>query len=177
MKKALTVIGIILTFFFIYFLQLNFFSWFNIAGIKPNLFVIYIIFLSTFIGKKRGIVIGIILGLYIDIVNGRILGLTAIMYVLIAIFSDVMNKNVSSDTKITMIFIIALGTFLYELGYYFLSMWKLSINVEIVQFMKIVWVEVLFNSILTIILYPVIQKVGTLISDIFNKKSFLSTYF
>ena len=177
MKKALTLIGIVLTFFLIYFLQVNFFSWFNIAGIKPNLFVIYIIFLGTFIGRKRGIIIGRIFGLYIDIINGRILGLTAIMFVLTAIFSDIMNKNVSSDTKITMIFIIALGTFLYEFGYYILSIWKLSINVEMMQFMKIIMIEILFNSILTIILYPLIQKVGILISDIFNKKSFLSTYF
>ena len=36
MKKVLSILIIFITFFIIYFLQANFFSWFNIAGIKPK---------------------------------------------------------------------------------------------------------------------------------------------
>ena len=42
MKKAGIIALIILAFFIIYFLQADFFSWFNIFGIMPNLFVILI---------------------------------------------------------------------------------------------------------------------------------------
>ena len=46
MKKF--VIGVITYFIFIilYFIQANFFGWFTIAGISPNIFVIYILFLG-----------------------------------------------------------------------------------------------------------------------------------
>ena len=52
MKKAGIIMLIILAFFIIYFLQANFFTWFNIFGIMPNLFVILILFVGLFAGKK-----------------------------------------------------------------------------------------------------------------------------
>ena len=45
MKKTIDIIIIILAFFIIYFLQTNFFTWFNIAGIMPNLFVVLIYYI------------------------------------------------------------------------------------------------------------------------------------
>ena len=177
MKKLLAIIGISVIFFFIYFLQVNFFNWFTIAGIKPNLFVIYLVILSLFMGKNKGIIFGIFFGLYLDIINGRILGISSILLAIIAFFSEVMNKNVSNDTKITMILIITISTGIYEVGYYIASIWKLSINIEILQFIKIVCIEIFFNGLLTIILYPVIQKFGSYLSEIFNKRNVMGTYF
>ena len=177
MKKTLAVIEISVVFFLIYLLQMDFFSWFTIAGIKPNLFIIYVAVISLFAGKKAGIIFGVFFGFYIDTISGRILGISSIMLAVIAFCAEFMNKNVSNDTKITMVLIIALSTLIYEVGYYIASIWKLSINVEILQFVKIVYVEIFFNSMLTIILYPIIQRFGRYISEIFNKKSFISTYF
>ena len=45
MKKLVINIILVLTFFLIYFLQSNLFTWFKIAGVMPNLFVIYILFI------------------------------------------------------------------------------------------------------------------------------------
>ena len=52
MKKTVTIICIILAFFVIYFLQANFFTWFNIAGIMPNLYVILVLFIGLFMKRK-----------------------------------------------------------------------------------------------------------------------------
>ena len=54
MKKILSTIIIFLIFILIYFLQSNFFSWFNIAGIKPNLFIILVLMVGLFVGKIYG---------------------------------------------------------------------------------------------------------------------------
>ena len=54
MKKILSIIAITIVFFVIYFLQINLFNWFNIYGISPNLFIIFILFIGLFIGKKIG---------------------------------------------------------------------------------------------------------------------------
>ena len=67
MKKAISIFMILVAFLIIYFLQANFFSWFNLAGIKPNLFVILILFLGLFAGGKIGISSGIVTGLLLDI--------------------------------------------------------------------------------------------------------------
>ena len=67
MKKILSTIIIFLIFILIYFLQSNFFSWFNIAGIKPNLFIILVLMVGLFVGKIYGATTGIVLGLLLDL--------------------------------------------------------------------------------------------------------------
>ena len=79
MKKTLSIIIIFITFIFIYFLQSNFFSWFNIAGIKPNLFIILSLIVGIFIGKIYGASIGIVCGLLLDLFIGKVFGINAIV--------------------------------------------------------------------------------------------------
>lgn len=79
MKKALSIITLFIVFLIIYLLQSNFFTWFNIAGVKPNLFIIYILFIGLFLGKIFGISSGIIFGLIIDFLIGKRIGINAIV--------------------------------------------------------------------------------------------------
>ncbi len=78
MKKILSTIIIFLIFILIYFLQSNFFNWFNIAGIKPNLFIILVLITGLFVGKIYGATTGIVLGLLLDFFIGKKLGIYAI---------------------------------------------------------------------------------------------------
>ena len=48
MKKISIIIALIITFFIIYCLQVNIFSTFTIAGVKPNLFIMYVLFIGLF---------------------------------------------------------------------------------------------------------------------------------
>lgn len=73
MRKVLTIICIFIVFILIYFLQSNFFSWFTIAGIKPNLFIILALFIGLFMGEIYGVIIGSILGLILDFFVGRVI--------------------------------------------------------------------------------------------------------
>lgn len=51
MKKTLIIIGLFITFLLLYFLQVNLFSWFTIAGINPNTFIILMLFIGLFAGR------------------------------------------------------------------------------------------------------------------------------
>jgi len=66
MKKVLVIVEIFLIFLILYFLQSNFFSWYNIQGIMPNLFIILALFIGLFMGKSCGFILGVILGLILD---------------------------------------------------------------------------------------------------------------
>ncbi len=79
MKKILSIIIIFLIFILLYFLQSNFFIWFNIAGVKPNLFIILSLLVGIFIGKTYGISISIFLGLILDLFIGKVIGINAIV--------------------------------------------------------------------------------------------------
>lgn len=73
MKKVVTVIILFITFIIIYFLQLNFFNWFTISGIMPNLFIIFILFIGLYSGSKIGTAFGIIFGILIDFLGGTVI--------------------------------------------------------------------------------------------------------
>ena len=177
MKKTVSIILMFVTFLIIYFLQSNFFNCFTIAGIKPNLFIIFTLFISLFAGVKIGTAYGIFFGLFLDIVIGRSLGVSGIMYGIVGLLGGYFDKNFSKDSRITIMLMVIGTTLLYEIGNYIISIMQLSIQIEILSFIKILLIEVIYNVILTIILYSIIQKVGYKIEDIFKGQKILTRYF
>ena len=177
MKKALVIIGLFITFLIIYFLQSNFFGWFNIAGVKPNLFIILVLFISLFAGIKVGISYSLFFGLFLDVVLGRTLGNYIIMLTLVATLGWIFDKNFSKDSKFTIMIMVIVCTLTFELGCYVLNIITLNINIEVLQFIRIIAIEILFNALLTIILYPIMKKIGYKIEDIFKQQNILTRYF
>ena len=177
MKKVITIAILIVSFLIVYFLQVNFFSWFTIAGIKPNLFIIFILFISLFAGMKVGIPFGIIAGLFLDIVVGKNIGFTAIMFGFVGFIGGYFDKNFSKESRITIMLMVMGSTCIFEIGMYLLLIIQQSIYVEILPFLYILLIEVLYNTILTIILYPLIQKLGYKIEEVFKEQKILTRYF
>ncbi len=177
LKKVVAVILLIVAFLIIYFLQANFFTWFTIAGVKPNLFIIYILFIGLFAGKKLGLILGIIFGLFIDIVIGRQIGISCVMFGIIGLLGEYLDKNFSKESRITIMLMIAGSTVIYELGCYIFNAITLDINVEIISFLKILLIETIYNLLISIVIYALIQKLGHALEEIFKTKNILTRYF
>ncbi len=177
MKKFSVILGLIVTFFLIYFLQVDVFNYFTIAGVKPNLFVIYILFIGLFASQVVGISFGVICGLILDLVYGKVVGVTAVMFCIIGYLGAYFDKNFSKENKLTIIFMVAGATLIYELGVYFLNSIILEFETEYITFFKIATVEILFNILLTIIIYPLIQKFGYVVDRAFKRNNILTRYF
>ncbi len=177
LKKTISILGIILTFFILYFLQINFFSWFNIAGVKPNLFVVLVLCLGLFINKNIAIIFGFIIGIYLDILTGRQIGISAVIYALIGFLGGYFDKNFSKESKITILLMVAGSTIIFETIVYIYTIARNQIPLQLFGFVKILLIEVVFNVLLTIILYPLIKKLGYSLENIFKKKRALTRYF
>ena len=177
MKKVLSLALLILAFLIIYFLQANFFTWFTIAGVKPNLFVIYILFIGLFVGKQWGLILGILFGVYLDIVIGRQIGISGIMLGIIGLLGEYLDKNFSKESRITIMLMIAGSTVIYETGCYIFNIVFLGINIEILAFIKILLIETIYNLLITIVIYSLIQKSGHALEDVFKTKNILTRYF
>ena len=76
-----------------------------------------------------------------------------------------------------MILIIAINTIFYESFSYIISIWKLSVTNELISFIKILGIEVFYNILLTIIIYPCIQKVGEELTNTFKNKNIINKIF
>lgn len=177
MRKFFSILSLIITFLIIYFLQANFFTWFNIAGVMPNLFVVLVLFIGLFIGKKSGFVFGILFGIYLDLLLGKSVGISGIMLAIIGLSGEYLDKNFSKDSRVTLILMVIGSTIIYELGSYIFQIIKWNAIVEIIPFVRTLLIEVIFNVILVIIIYPVIQKAGAYLENLFKNKSMSTRYF
>ncbi len=177
MKKVIAVILLIIAFLIIYFLQANFFTWFTISNVKPNLFIIYILFIGLFAGKKLGLVFGVVIGFFIDIIIGRQIGISGIMLGIIGLLGERLDKNFSKESRITIMLMIAGSTFIYEVGCYIFNVITLEMNIEILGFIRILLIEIIYNLLISIVIYPLIQRVGHTLEEIFKTKNILTRYF
>ena len=150
MKKTLIFLVLFIVFIIIYFLQINFFNWFTIAGVKPNLFIILILVIGLFAGKTIGIGTGIIAGIFLDLFIGKSVGITSIMLGIVGFLGGYLDKKFSKDSRITMILMVILATLIYEVGKYGIYIIKDNMPLEIGAFSKLLFVEIIFNVILTI---------------------------
>lgn len=175
MKKTIDIIIIILIFLFIYFLQVNFFTWFNIAGIMPNLFILLLIMIGMFLKKDFGFFFGVVFGLLLDFFIGIRVGIYSIALGLVGLISGLLERSFSKDSKITVMIITLFLTAIFEMIVYILNIIFVGVsNVDIINFLSIVLVECFYNTILIIIVYPLFSKFGSKLEEDFINKSFLN---
>ena len=93
MKKVLTIIILCITFIFIYLLELNFFNWFTIAGVKPNLFVILTLFIGLYSGRRMGAILGFVFGLIIDVIGNNAIAPTGVILAIIGFARRIFRKK------------------------------------------------------------------------------------
>ena len=105
-------------------------------------------------------------------------GINGIMLAVAGFLGGRLSKSFSKDSRITIMLMVAGMTVLAEAAMYFLSYIVFSINLEILVFARILAIQVLFNVIITVIIYPLIQKAGYAIENEYNSGSkILTKYF
>ena len=175
MKKFIIYISLIISFVVIYLLQSTFFTNFTIAGVMPNIIVILVLYIGLYAGVSKGIIFGIMFGIFIDIWIGKNIGITSICLATVGILGGMFDKNFSKDSRITILLMVISCTIIYEIAISILQYIVLNTNIEILEFIKILLIEVVYNTLITIILYPLIKNTGYEIeNEIKGDKIFLS---
>ncbi len=177
MKKVLIHISLIIVFVIIYLLQTIFFSHFTIAGIMPNIFIILMLYIGLYMGRTIGIIYGITYGIFLDMWVGKSIGLTSIALAIIGLISGMFDKTLSKDNRMTVLLMGIVCTVIYETLLYLLQYMAFAINIEIVSFIKILLIEVVYNMLLIIILYPILDKTGYEIEEEIKGNRILTKYF
>lgn len=143
----------------------------------PNLFVVLVLFIGLFIKNKLGGVFGIIFGIIIDANIGMNIGFSSVLLGIIGIIAEYFDKNFSKDSRITLILMAVGCTAFYEIAKYAGMLLNSEAEIEILIFILTLFVELIFNSLLIIIMYPLISKLGYYLEDSFNGKKILTRYF
>lgn len=177
MKKVIINIILIITFIIIYILHSNLFTSFKIVGVMPNLFIIFILFIGLYSGRIMGATYGVCLGILLDLFIGKKIGITAMALGIIGIIGGEFDRNFSKESRLTIIFMVIAATLIFEIISYVLSYFICGIYIQWGAFIKILLIEAFYNSILTIILYPLMQKLGYKIENEYKGSKILTRYF
>ena len=141
------------------------------------MFVIFMMFIGLYMGRTMGTIYGIMAGILIDFWVGKNIGLTSVALALIGIISGALEKTLSKDSRITVLLMGVICTIIYEIALYFLQFIVLGINFEILNFIKILLIETIYNILLIIILYPIISNVGYEVENEIKGDKILTRYF
>ena len=135
------------------------------------------LFIGLYMGRTMGCIYGIVFGIFIDIWIGKSIGITSVALALIGVISGVLEKTLSKDSRITVLLMGVFTTMIYEVFIYVLQYIIFGTNLEILNFIKILLIEVVYNMLLIIILYPLISNVGYEIENEVKGDRILTRYF
>lgn len=177
MEKTRTIICLILIYFLIYFFQANIFNYLTISGVKPNMFIIFILFIGLFAGRKVGLILGLIFGVILDSLISKSIGSNMIMYGILGLLAELLDKRFSKDSRLIMMIMVFITTIIFEVGIYMYNIAVYNYMIQISFFIKIVLIEATYNVLITIIIYPLIKRFGEYLENLFRPKSMISNYF
>lgn len=69
------------------------------------------------------------------------------------------------------------ATLICEIISYLIQIITFKLSIELLPFIKIIAIETLYNTMLIIILYPLIEKTGELLEKSFTEKNRLTKYY
>ena len=102
---------------------------------------------------------------------------SGIMLGIIGLIGEYLDKSFSKESRITIMLMIAGSTIIYEVGSYVFNILVLDITPEIINFVKILLIETIYNLLITIVIYGIFQRAGHALEDTFKTKNILTRYF
>ncbi|MEA2510288.1 MAG: hypothetical protein QOG21_2370 [Actinomycetota bacterium] len=133
----------------------------TLLGVIPQLVLIVVVSLAFTDGPRVGVVTGFAGGLLQDLLLPQaIVGLTALVYVLIAFAVGSFREYSTTESVWAPVIAVALSSFVAEASYALLAVILGQPWVSFVFTTKVIGLVVLYNTLLTPLLFPLIRRVA-----------------
>ncbi len=143
--------------FIISIIQSTWLSSVEILGIKPNLYIVYVIVAGCFCGRKESAVVGAVFGLFSDVMIGIFLGGNMLLSLLLGYFVSFFCENTIRNVNGIIVMLITLCiSSAYELVY-FLFAYLINITLNGAVF-RTIFIEGFYNSLMSVVLYFIMLK-------------------
>lgn len=155
----ITMHGVFLLLFSI--LQSTWLEYIGIFGVKPNLFLVYIILICCYCERIEGATIGFVFGFVLDMLIGRFWGLNAIIGMIlcysVSLFCEKLLSN--NNVLISMVFVFV-ASLIHEGIYYFISFLGMdNLNFGVALLWRI-FPESVYNAIVAFMLYFLLNRLA-----------------
>jgi rod shape-determining protein MreD len=133
----------------------------TLLGVIPQLVLIVVVSLAFTDGIRVGVVTAFAGGLLQDLLLPQsIVGLTALVYVLIAYAVGIFREYSTTESVWAPVFVVALSSVIAEASYALLAVILGQPWVSFVFTTKVIGLVVLYNTLLTPLLFPLIRRVA-----------------
>lgn len=131
-----------------------------IFGVKPNLFLIYLVLAGFYVSKKEGIWLGLIFGFAFDIIVGRKIGLNGVLYMYACYFVVLLRENMIRRTNaIVVVLCVAIWTVIFE------GITAVFGGGGVIYALKTLGIEAAYNSGLALVFYGLLHGIFGKIYD------------
>lgn len=126
----------------------------TIYGVKPNLIIVFIVCVSLISGSIHGGVVGFILGLFQDIISGKIIGIYCLLGMFTGIFTGSVTKRLYRDNILIGVVFVFISSVLYEELVYLYGTVFFNQQVDFVNsFLRVIFPEAIYNICIAIPMY------------------------
>lgn len=143
-------------------LESTLFQYTRIYGVKPDFSIIFIVAYAILRGSSYGAFIGLGVGILLDSMYGKIIGINAFSYMVTGYIIGRAHENVFKDSLIPAFIFNFFAIFIYQHIFFMLSYFTNSIPGTDISYihilLKVVIPQAIYNSIMGSILYRYIYK-------------------
>lgn len=147
-----------------FLLQTSVFSLVELAGVTPNILLIFIASIAVMRGQKVGMWIGFFCGLLLDIFYGSFLGGYAFLYMAFGFVDGYFHRIYYSDDNVLPLLLIGANDLVYGLIMYVLA-GLLQSHFGILYYVKnIILPELVYTVAVSLVLYQILLRVNDRLS-------------
>ena len=166
MNIIIYILIIVINFIF----QSTLLPYMSVFGVLPNTSIIIIVIIALLKGRKVGSIVGLSMGLLQDIIFSPVIGVNGFIYFFIGYLVGMTESRLSKDNILIPFIMTAAATIGYHLFYY-LFMFFLAYNINFSAFFKkTILLEMVYNSLLSILVYKWFSKIFIVPSIRFGRK-------
>ncbi len=159
----LRIIVTIIELFICLLLQTSVFSYFVISGVMPDILIILVISVAYFKGQNQAVILGFFSGFLLDIVSSGNIGITSILYMIIAFLAGYAHKLYAKQDYIIPHLLIGAGELLFNFLSYltgFFLQGKLELGM---LFFNTLMPRTVYTIVVGLVLYPVFHIIHRLL--------------
>lgn len=155
-RKLITFVIIVICFL----LECTLFSHLSFASIKPNLLIIVTSSFGFMRGKKEGMAVGFVCGLFVDVFWGNALGFHMLLFAVIGYFNGSFRRLFFDEDIKLPIVLIGVSELIYGLVIY-VCMYMLRGDFAFSNYLiHLILPELVYTILITLILYQIILHIN-----------------
>lgn len=158
------IAGIIIVVFFALLQSTPFYDGMRSSiGVKADLMLIFLVFMSFRFGSFEGMILGLIGGFLQDMVSIGPLGLNALVYLNIGFFIGLFRKRINEESIVASLFLVLAFTLFKALATFLVNIFFSPLDLSAVALKNQILFEVPINAIIAPVFFLAYDKIFKLI--------------